>query len=192
MADERDPGTTPAPAGLSQEPVEALPAGPRCPWCSGPLDAPQAERCPSCGANLQSAPEQDDVPGVTAVRPELLVRARRMEQPRRRGLRALFGGEEPAVEPPSQAELAALAPPDEAVRREMLRLELEAAVAEAHGEVEASSVALGEPALPPGEVSIEGIVPAAPDDAAREGAPAPEPDGRAPAARSRRRARRPG
>jgi hypothetical protein len=98
---------------------------PRCSWCSASLVDPAAATCPSCGAQL-AAPEPVDVPGLTAVDPALLALANR-PKPERRSLASWLGGEAVDEYPlPSEAELAALAPPDPAVRREMRRLELAA------------------------------------------------------------------
>lgn len=133
----------------------AAETAPRCPWCSAVLQADDLAVCPSCGATL-SAPTAsdapDEVPGLSAVRAELLARQRRLERPKRRGLRALFGGGDTSapIEPPSQAELEAIAPPDEAVRREMIRLELEAALAAARGEVTPPEADAEDPSGTPG------------------------------------------
>ncbi|HEX8939536.1 MAG TPA: hypothetical protein VF763_05175 [Candidatus Limnocylindrales bacterium] len=129
----------PKPGGASGE-AAGPQAVPRCPWCSAVLTKAAATTCPACGATLVDSGDAaiDAVPGVTAVSPDLEARARRFELPRRRGLRGLFGGDDtPATEEPPPAPPSALAPPDPEVRREMLRLELEAAVANAQGEVAA-------------------------------------------------------
>lgn len=127
---------------------------PRCSWCSASLVDPAADSCPSCGAQL-TAPEPVDVPGVTAVDPVLLALANR-PKPERRSLASWLGGDTVDEYPlPTEAELAALAPPDLAVRREMRRLELAAMGIEVADEapvaepVEAASPAGA--AVPPGE-----------------------------------------
>ncbi|MBP1705307.1 MAG: hypothetical protein H6Q36_1046 [Chloroflexi bacterium] len=98
---------------------------PRCSWCSAAIADPAAPTCPSCGAQL-NASEPVDVPGLTAVDPVLLALANR-PKPERRGLASWLAGDAIDEYPlPTQAELAALAPPDAAVRREMRRLELAA------------------------------------------------------------------
>ena len=101
--------------------------GSTCPWCSTPLPAAGAETCPSCGAQL--IPDTDaQVPGVTAIDAEVIVRAARNPAPQRRSrllawISGEYDGESEAPAPPGS-----VSPPDNAVRREMLRLELEAEV----------------------------------------------------------------
>jgi hypothetical protein len=104
-----------------------------CPWCSAVLPAPDAAVCPSCEARLVEEREVE-IPGVTSVYPELIAAA---AAPRRvkRTFGSLFVGEDNSVPPPSEAELPALAPPDADVRREMLRLELDARLAALQAEV---------------------------------------------------------
>jgi hypothetical protein len=106
-----------------------------CPWCSAVLPAPDAPVCPSCEARLIEEREVE-IPGVTSVYPELIAAA---ASPRRvkRTFGSLFVGEDNSVPPPSEAELPALAPPDAEVRREMLRLELDARLAALQAEVKA-------------------------------------------------------
>ncbi len=105
---------------------------PRCPWCSAALPAPDAAVCPVCGARLVEAPGVE-VPGVTAVDPALLAAA---AAPRkiRRSLGSLLVGNDDEIPFPSEAELPALAPPDAEVRREILRLEMEARLASQRAE----------------------------------------------------------
>lgn len=104
-----------------------------CPWCSQELSE-GATVCPSCGANL--VPEADtDVPGVTAVDAASIIRSKSAPQSRNRLLSWISGEYTPEV--PSKAEAEALALPDKAVRDEILRLELEAAVANLQAEADA-------------------------------------------------------
>jgi hypothetical protein len=104
-----------------------------CPWCSQELSE-GATVCPSCGANL--VPEADtDVPGVTAVDAASIIRSKAAPQSRNRLLSWISGEYTPDV--PSKAEAEALALPDKAVRDEILRLELEAAVANLQAEADA-------------------------------------------------------
>ena len=104
-----------------------------CPWCSATLTEGATE-CPSCGANL--VPDGDpDVPGVTAVDAASIIRSRTASQPRSRLLSWISG--EYSSDLPSKAESQAIAPPDLAVRREILRLELEAEVANLQAEADA-------------------------------------------------------
>lgn len=103
-----------------------------CPWCSTPLPAGAVETCPSCGAQL--VPDTDaPVPGVTAIDPEAIVRAAHQPTPQRRSrLLSWISGEYDAGEEPVPP--GSVAPPDPAVRREMLRLEIEAEVANLQAE----------------------------------------------------------
>jgi hypothetical protein len=99
-----------------------------CPWCSESLPAPDAAECPSCGAHLVGDDAVGEVPGVTAIDPAL---ARVAAAPRRvkRTFGSLLVSDDDEIPPPTQAEMPALARPDADVRREMLRLELEARLA---------------------------------------------------------------
>lgn len=107
-----------------------------CPWCSVELPDPGAEQCPSCGAALHG-PDAAEVPGVTRVDHEALLRARAPAQ-RSRGLVGWLSGEyqaEAAAEPPGT-----FAPPADDVRREMLRLELAALEAEVQARLAEAAV----------------------------------------------------
>ncbi len=113
----------------------AAPPVPECPWCSAPLPGVDVTACPSCGARLVED-EGVDIPGVTAVDPGLLAVA---AAPRKvkRTFGSLLVGDDNEVPPPSEAEMPALAPPDLDVRREMLRLELEARLTVLRAEAQA-------------------------------------------------------
>ena len=104
-----------------------------CPWCSTAL-TPDATTCPSCGANLV-ADGDPNVPGVTAIDAASLVRSKTTPQPRSRLLSWISG--EYQADLPSKAEAQAIAPPDDEVRREILRLELQAHVANLQAEADA-------------------------------------------------------
>jgi hypothetical protein len=97
-----------------------------CPWCSAPLPDPAAERCPSCEAHLTaSGGEPSDIKGVTTLDTEAILRARSdVARPRSRILSFITG--EVVEEADVQASPDSLAPPPDEVRREMLRLQLEA------------------------------------------------------------------
>ncbi len=113
-----------------------------CPWCSAALP-PNATTCPSCGASLTSAVEPD-VPGLTAVD----AKAAR-EKPRSRNrLLSWISGEYPE-QAPAVAETSAIAPPDPEVQREILKLEIEAEVANLQAQADAMvSDAVAEGRLP--------------------------------------------
>lgn len=104
-----------------------------CPWCSASITEGMTE-CSSCGANL--VPDGDpNVPGLTAVDAASIIRSKSPQQPRSRLLSWLSG--EYTTDLPSRAEQQAIAPPDLEVRREILRLELEAEVANLQAEADA-------------------------------------------------------
>jgi hypothetical protein len=106
---------------------------PRCMWCSAELPSDNETVCPTCGATLIGDPI-DQVPGVTAIDAEAIVRAARGVKPKQRSrLMSWISGEseEDADKP---APPGSLSPPPPAVRREMLRLEMEAEVANLQAE----------------------------------------------------------
>jgi hypothetical protein len=107
-----------------------------CPWCSATYTG-ERETCPSCGAALATDPTADSsLPGLTAIDAEAIVRAKTpVARPRNR-LLSWISGEYPD-QGGAVAEAGALAPPDLAVRREILRLELEAQVANLQAEADA-------------------------------------------------------
>jgi hypothetical protein len=94
-----------------------------CPWCSSAVPA-TAVTCASCGASLRDAAE-GDILGVTQVDPAAHVRAGRTKGGRR--FAAWLAGERPQEGDESGLKVE---PASEAVRREMLRLELAAIDAE--------------------------------------------------------------
>jgi hypothetical protein len=106
---------------------------PVCPWCSTVVTAETA-LCPSCAAILISD-EERELPGVTAV--DLAVLRGEKKAPGRSRLLSWISGEYPDDAKLSDATSAALAPPDPAVQREILRLELEAEVANLQAEADA-------------------------------------------------------
>lgn len=107
-----------------------------CPWCSASYTgSPTA--CPSCGASLTEGPSTSEpVPGITAIDAAAIVRSKDPVKKSRRGLLSWISGEYPE-EITTKAEAGAIAPPDAAVRREILRLELEAEVANLQAEADA-------------------------------------------------------
>ncbi len=119
--------------------------GTRCPWCSALLPEPVPPHCPSCQAALGGAGAADPVvPGVTSIDAAAVLRGA-SAAPKQRGRLLSFLTGDVAETEVSPEESASLAPPDDAVRREMLRLELEAERAEVMAEVVArKSEALAE------------------------------------------------
>jgi len=99
-----------------------------CPWCSAKLPDPAVERCPSCGAALTAvADAPTDIKGVTTLDTEAIIRARsEVSRPQRSNrLLSFITGEVP-VDTSTPANPEVFAPPPSDVRREMLRLQLEA------------------------------------------------------------------
>jgi hypothetical protein len=121
---------------VDQTSPSAEPEASVCPWCSARYTG-EPDTCPSCGAALAVDPATDPaLPGLTAIDAAAIVRAKTpVARPRSR-LLSWISGEYPddAVSP---SEVGALAPPDADVRREMLRLALEAEVANLQAEADA-------------------------------------------------------
>jgi hypothetical protein len=134
---------------------------PRCNWCSAPLPSDHETVCPSCGATLLGDGDTASVPGLTAIDAEAILRNARAAKakPRSRLLGWISGeyDEGPDEAPPP----GSLAPPPDAVRREMLRLELEAQIANAEAETNAMTA---DAALEDGR-SLAPVDPAAADEA---------------------------
>jgi hypothetical protein len=109
---------------------------PRCNWCSAPLPSDHEVTCPSCGATLLGDGDTS-VPGLTAIDAEAILRNARAgkAKPRSR-LLGWISGDYDDDAAANRAAPGSLAPPPADVRREMLRLELEAQVANAQAEVE--------------------------------------------------------
>src|SRR4029079_19655856 len=104
------------------------PAGSICPWCSATYTG-ETETCRSRCAALAVDPTTDAAPpGLTAIDAAAIVRAKTpVARPRSRVL-SWMRSEHPD-ETPSAADACALGPPDADVRREILRLALEAELA---------------------------------------------------------------
>jgi hypothetical protein len=108
-----------------------------CPWCSAALPSTDLEICPSCKATLSSTSSTGEaaLPGVTAIDHEALLRTSREPRPQRNRIISWLSGEY-VEETATPAEPQAIAPPDLAVRREILRLELEAEIADKQAEAD--------------------------------------------------------
>ena len=132
----------------------------RCPWCSTELPDPTAEQCPTCGAMLIASPDAGgDIKGVTTLDTEAILRARsEVSRPRSNRLLSFITGEVPQEEPAS-ASPGSVAPPDNAVRLEMLRLQAAAETAD----LEAEAVALKADELARRGIHLSELGSAAPD-----------------------------
>jgi hypothetical protein len=127
-----------------------------CPWCSARYTG-EPETCPSCGAVLAVDPATDpSLPGLTAIDTAAILNAKTPTPRSRNRILSWISGEYPD-EAGDPADAGALAPPDIAVRREILRLELEAEVANLQAEADALIA----------EATVEGHAPGtSPEDAA--------------------------
>ena len=143
-----------------------------CPWCSAAIPV-EASTCPSCGAALRDAAD-GDVAGVTQVDLAATSRLARMKPP---GRIAQWLGAESTTDNPALA--GHVEPPSDAVKQEMLRLEIAAIDAEIeakNAQLEAERLLApeeGGPASPPRPAS-SAAADAGPDaasDDAPEGAP---------------------
>jgi hypothetical protein len=104
-----------------------------CPWCSATYTGTPAD-CPSCGATLSGEGGGDpSLPGLTQIDAAAIVRAKTPVKNQRNRLLSWISGEYPE-EVGAPGDAGALAPPDAEVRREILRLELEAEVANLQAE----------------------------------------------------------
>ena len=102
-----------------------------CPWCSTAVTAETAP-CPTCDAILNSD-EEHHLPGVTAIDAAI---ARGEKRPPQKGrFLSWFGGESPD-EPTTPTDPQAIAPPDDDVQREILRLQLAAQISNLQAEAD--------------------------------------------------------
>jgi hypothetical protein len=102
-----------------------------CPWCSATVPM-EAATCPSCGASLRDAAD-GDILGVTQVDPAAVVRTKHI---RSRNIAAFLGVGDG---PDDEESTGKVEPPSEAVKREMLRLELAAIDAEIEAKAQAAA-----------------------------------------------------
>jgi hypothetical protein len=160
-----DDATSEAPAPL-----------PRCMWCSAELPSDSEVTCPSCGATLIGEGESL-VPGVTAIDAQAIVRNTQAAKTKSRSrLMSWISGEyDEGPDGPSPPGSVSLPSPE--VRREMLRLEIEAEVANLQAEAESIASENAVEQLIPIEV-LNAPYPSATGVAASPspGETAPEPD----------------
>ena len=116
------------------------------------------------------------VPGLTAIDAEAILRSARAKPKPRGGLLGWISGESNDESAETTAAPGSLAPPSADVRREMLRLELEAQVANAQAEVESmaadAAIEQGSSLAPPAAAAAD-----ADEGSAAAAAPAPTSDG---------------
>ena len=159
---------------------------PVCPWCSATLSEADTDTCPSCGAALRGD-VVEQLPGLTAIDAQAIIRAK--NPPKRRSrLLSWLSGDTPEEDVLRPGDAKAVAFPDLDVRREMLKLEIERDLAEMQAEADA---ALAEAAaegrvldIPPDLVEAAGLkhlVPAGEGDAPATVADATEPEADQPA-----------
>ena len=114
--------TTPMETAATEAPAAETNATETCPWCSAKVSV-SAATCPSCGASLRDAVDED-ILGVTQIDPAAVSRASRIKPGR---LATLLGAESTD----ESTDLGGhVEPPSKEVREEMLRLELAAIDAE--------------------------------------------------------------
>jgi hypothetical protein len=106
----------------------------RCAWCASTAGPDEAGRCRSCGANITGSDLSEPVPGVTDVDTLGIMKQRTAREPNR--IVSWVTGDAPSGESWAPAGEALEAPsPD--VQREMLRMELDAAIAARQAEIDA-------------------------------------------------------
>jgi len=142
--------------GMTEESLAGGSGASICPWCSATYTG-EPEHCPSCGAVLAVDPATDpSLPGLTSIDTAAILNAKNPTPRSRNRIMSWISGDYPD-EAGDPADAGALAPPDLAVRREILRLELEAEVANLQAEADALIA----------EATVEGHAPgASPEDAA--------------------------
>ncbi len=160
-----------------------------CPWCSVLLPEPGVEQCPACGAALTAVPNSPtEIKGVTTLDTEAILRARSsLSQPRGNRFLSFITGEIP-VDTSTPAAAEVFAPPPEDVRREMMRLQMDAQRADLVAEtvalkadelsrlgIHVSELGADEPVVED-EAAPDAALPAALPAAPEAGTSAPEPD----------------
>ena len=142
----------------------------RCPWCSAKV-TPETAICPSCGAKLRDEADAD-IPGVTQLDPAATAPR---PTPRSRGLIGWLSGDFETTE--SDSDRAGVEPPTDAVKQEMLRLEMEALKTELEGEAAERAAAQAEPLPADADVADAAEANAQPGtDASTTGEPEPGAD----------------
>jgi hypothetical protein len=123
---------------MADEPAVATVS--RCPWCSAQLPSGTLAACPSCGATLSGSGSDEQLPGVTTLDTEAILRARASVSRPRSRLLSFITGDVDEGGGALGATPGSIAPPSDEVRREMLKMELAAEVANLEAEVQARVV----------------------------------------------------
>jgi hypothetical protein len=126
--------------------------------------------CPSCGAKLRDDADAE-IPGVTQIDPAATAPR---PTPRSRGLIGWLSGDYETTE--SLADKAGVEPPTDAVKQEMLRLEMEALRSEMEAEAGERAAAEADPALADAAAGEPALVDAAVGKPAPVDAAAAEPE----------------
>ncbi len=154
--------------------IDDATVGPVCPWCSAPLSAADPDTCPSCGAALKGE-VAEQLPGLTAIDAQAIIRAKNPPKQRSRLLSWLSGDSDEEVFRPGDAKAVAF--PDIEVRREMLKLEIERDLAEMQAEADAllsEAAAEGRKLdIPPDLAQAAGLMHLVPAGEADEAGPEP-------------------
>lgn len=149
---------------------------PVCPWCSAPLSTADPDTCPSCGAALRIEGEQQ-LPGLTAIDAQAIIRAKRPPKKRSRLLSWLTGESDDEIYRPGDSQAVAF--PDLDVRREMLKLEIAADLANLQAEADSilsDAAAQGRVLnIPPDLAEAAGLTPIGADGEGEEAAEPVEP-----------------
>ncbi len=104
-----------------------------CPWCSTPIPA-SASACPRCGALVEGAIAKE-IPGLTVVDPDATLGPSDGLVPDFMNPKALLDAGPGAGSAAGPANLEAILPPSDEVRREMRKIELESQIENAGSEV---------------------------------------------------------
>jgi hypothetical protein len=127
-------------------------ASSRCPWCSAAV-TPETATCPSCGATLREE-ESAEIPGVTQIDPAATVSR---PTPRTRSLIGWLSGQYETDA--TEADRESVEPPSDAVKQEMMRLEIEAIRAELEAQAAEDAAAAGTVPIPDEPATGDGAAP---------------------------------
>jgi hypothetical protein len=150
----------------------------RCPWCSAELPSSGDAACPSCSATLVGEADPQ-IPGLTTLAPAAVRTGRSARRPSRL-MKWISGEPGDEVLAPLPAP-GSLAPPSDDVRREILRLEIQAALADLTAEAGAFAAADAVDAAVAKDEGATGSTPGSEEASGAEPGPSAEPASGAPA-----------